>query len=213
MIPLEVMAVFALASIALAMSPGPDNIFVLTQSALFGPKSGVFVTLGLCTGVAVHTTGVALGVAAVFQNSSFAFNALKMIGALYLVYLAIQAWKASATTLQSNDEQKPPPKTLSHRQLYWRGVIMNITNPKVALFFLAFLPQFSDATRGDVSVQILILGAMFIACAFAVFTTLAYSAGFVANRFNADSNAQKYLNQLSALVFVALALRLLFSTQ
>ena len=213
MIPLEVMAVFALASIALAMSPGPDNIFVLTQSALFGPKSGVFVTLGLCTGVAVHTTGVALGVAAVFQNSSFAFNALKINGALYLVYLAIHAWKASATPLKTGSDQRLSSKSLSHRQLYWRGVIMNITNPKVALFFLAFLPQFSDDTRGDVSVQILTLGAMFIACAFAVFTTLAYSAGFVANRFNSDSNAQKYLNQLSALVFVALALRLLFSTQ
>ena len=213
MIPLEVMAVFALASIALAMSPGPDNIFILTQSALFGPKSGVFVTLGLCTGVAVHTTGVALGVAAVFQNSSFAVNALKTIGAIYLFYLAIQAWKASATTLKNNDEHKLSSETISYRQLYWRGVVMNIANPKVALFFFAFLPQFSDASRGDVSVQILILGAMFIACAFAIFTALAYSAGFVANRFNSDSNAQKYLNQLAALVFVALALRLLFSTQ
>ena len=213
MIPLEVMTVFALASIALAMSPGPDNIFVLTQSALFGPKSGIFVTLGLCSGVAVHTTGVALGVAAVFQSSSIAFNALKIIGALYLVYLAIHAWKASATPLKTSSDQMQSSKTLSHRQLYWRGVVMNITNPKVALIFLAFLPQFSDANRGDVSVQILILGAVFIGCAFVVFTAIACSAGFIARRFNSDSSAQKYLNQLSALVFVALAVRLLFSTQ
>ncbi|MGB5438848.1 MAG: LysE family translocator, partial [Gammaproteobacteria bacterium] len=93
MIPFDTACIFFAASIALALAPGPDNIFVLTQSAMHGRVAGMLVTLGLCTGILVHTTAVSLGVAAVFQTSSVAFNSLKVLGAVYLLYLAWRAFR------------------------------------------------------------------------------------------------------------------------
>lgn len=137
MIPADVILLFVTASVALAFAPGPDNIFVLTQSALHGRKTGLLVTLGLCTGLLVHTAAVSLGVAAIFQASLLAFSLLKLAGVLYLLYLAAQAFRASKAALESDGSG-----ALSWCGLYTRGVIMNITNPKGAIFFLAFLPQF-----------------------------------------------------------------------
>jgi len=94
MIPFETVAIFFAASVALALAPGPDNIFVLTQSALHGRKAGLLVTIGLCTGLLVHTAAVSFGVAAIFQTSTTAFNILKIVGAMYLLYLAWQAFRA-----------------------------------------------------------------------------------------------------------------------
>ncbi len=104
----------------------------------------MFVTLGLCTGLIVHTTAVALGVAVIFQTSEVAFNVLKVVGAAYLVYLAWQAFKAGSSKLKAEDNVSAGP-----RALYVRGLVMNITNPKVAIFFLAFLPQFADPSLGS----------------------------------------------------------------
>ena len=157
MIPTDVILLFVTASVALAFAPGPDNIFVLTQSALYGRKTGLLVTLGLCTGLLVHTSAVALGVAAIFQSSLLAFSLLKLAGALYLLYLAVQAFRASAAALETNGSEE-----LSWRGLYTRGIFMNITNPKVAIFFLALLPQFADPARGAITVQMLLLVGLFI---------------------------------------------------
>jgi len=123
----------------LALAPGPDNIFVLTQSAVFGSRAGVMVTLGLCTGLLFHTAAVALGVVTLFQASPIAFTALKIAGAVYLLFLAWQMFKAGTSSFTISDEVK-----LSAGQFYSRGIILNVTNPKVAIFFLAFLPQFAD---------------------------------------------------------------------
>ena len=135
MIPIETITIFFAASVALALAPGPDNIFVLTQSALHGRAAGLFVTIGLCTGLLVHTAVVSLGIAAVFATSAVAFNVLKIIGAGYLLYLAWKVLSAEASSINGNNDSD-----ISFRRLYARGVIMNITNPKVAIFFLAFLP-------------------------------------------------------------------------
>jgi threonine/homoserine/homoserine lactone efflux protein len=104
MIPIETIAVFFAASVALAFAPGPDNIFVLTQSALHGRKAGLLVTIGLCTGLLAHTAAVSLGVAAIFQTSALAFNILKIVGAIYLLYLAWQAFRAGAANLDESSE-------------------------------------------------------------------------------------------------------------
>jgi len=126
-LPIETVLTFLLASLILALAPGPDNIFVLTQSALNGKASGVWVTLGLCTGLIVHTTVVAFGVAVIFQTSAMAFFALKAAGACYLLYLA---WLAFGTAAAQMDNRKA--KKLTMGKLYRRGVIMNVTNPKVS---------------------------------------------------------------------------------
>ena len=203
MLPLDVASLFFAASIALALAPGPDNIFVLTQSALHGRTAGILVTLGLCTGVLVHTAAVALGVAAVFKTSALAFNALKIIGAAYLLYLAWKAFTAGASDLTADGRERN-----SAGRLYARGVVMNVTNPKVAIFFLAFLPQFVDPERGSITVQIFQLGVLFIASAILIFGAVAWFAGFLGEWLRRSSRAQVIMNRVAGGVFALLALRL-----
>ncbi|MBU4235666.1 MAG: LysE family translocator, partial [Proteobacteria bacterium] len=156
MLSTETIITFFTTSLLLALAPGPDNIFVLTLSILRGRLAGIIVILGLCTGLIIHSSAVALGVAVIFQISTVAFSLLKLIGAGYLVYLAWQAFRAAAKKIQSNSDEE-----VNYWKLYNRGIIMNITNPKVSIFFLAFLPQFVDPSRGLVSLQILLLGCLF----------------------------------------------------
>ena len=129
MISTETLLTFLTASILLALAPGPDNIFVLTQSALRGRSAGIVVTRGLCTRLIVHSSAVAFGVAVIFQTSVVAFSILKFAGASYLVYLAVQAFRSSGERIQSK-----PDGEMKHWKLYVRGIIMNITNPKVSIF-------------------------------------------------------------------------------
>ncbi|WP_342805597.1 MULTISPECIES: LysE family translocator [Alteromonadaceae] len=197
---------FLAASAALSVAPGPDNIFVLTQSALNGRKAGILVTLGLCTGLLVHTAAVSLGVAVIFQTSELAFNILKVVGAVYLLYLAFQAFRAGATRLEAAGNAK-----LAWQQLYSRGIIMNITNPKVAIFFLAFLPQFADPSKGSVTLQMLVFGAVFIITALVIFSLIAWFAGYLGDWLKGSTKAQVIMNRIAGTVFTALALRLVLS--
>jgi threonine/homoserine/homoserine lactone efflux protein len=204
----DTLLTFIAASTLLSFAPGPDNIFVLLQSALHGRKAGLLITLGLCSGLLVHTTLVALGVAALIMMSATAFLVLKLIGATYLVYLALMAWRASATLIS---QDRAPP--LSARQYYFRGILMNLTNPKVAIFFLAFLPQFARPDAGSVTTQLLVLGGVFIAVALMVFGLIAALAGWLAGSLAQSSRAQMLLNRLAALVFFGLATRLALSSR
>lgn len=203
MIPVETAMVFFAATIALAIAPGPDNLFVLTQSALYGRSAGLIVTIGLCTGVIAHTTAVAFGVAAIFATSAVAFNALKILGAGYLLYLAWQAFRAGTTSVEQGGQE-----VLGNRELYLRGIIMNITNPKVAIFFLAFLPQFADPDHGSLSLQIFLLGGMFVVSALIVFSAIAWFAGYLGEWLKSSPKAQVVMNRVAGAVFAALALRL-----
>lgn len=203
MIPADVFITFFLASVILALAPGPDNIFVLTQSAIFGRLSGIFVTLGLCTGLIFHTTAVALGVAVIFKTSVIAFNILKYAGALYLLYLAWMSFKAGSSEIINREQQK-----LSFSKLYSRGIIMNITNPKVSIFFLAFLPQFASPERGSVPIQIIFLGLIFILATILIFGSIAFLAGTIGTWFSKSEKAQSVLNKTAGIVFFALAAKL-----
>ncbi len=203
MIPIGVLAVFFSASILLALAPGPDNIFVLTQAALRGSRAGLVITLGLCTGLIVHTLAVASGVAVIFQVSAVAFTALKIVGAAYLLYLAYLAFRASAAKLDDGAQNGA-----SLGRLYRRGILMNITNPKVSIFFLAFLPQFADPQRGSLWVQIVILGLVFIVSALLIFGTISLSAGYLGNRLKHSPKAQVITNRIAGTIYAALALKL-----
>ncbi len=203
MIPMETLAAFFMASVLLGLAPGPDNIFVLTQSALRGRRAGLLVTMGLCTGLVVHTTAVAFGVAVIFQTSALAFTALKLFGAGYLLLLAWHAFRASAETIPAGQ-----PNALSVGKLYRRGIIMNITNPKVSIFFLAFLPQFADPARGSLTLQMLQLGGVFIVSTILVFGGIALLAGSIGLWLNRSPKTQVVMNRLAGTVFVGLALKL-----
>jgi len=203
MIQLDSLLVFFTASLLLALAPGPDNIFVLTQAALRGAFAGFVITLGLCTGLLVHTSLVAFGVAAVFMTSALAFTALKYMGACYLLYMAWKAFRSSPTDL---DGGKGGEKSLI--VLYRRGIIMNITNPKVSIFFLAFLPQFVDPARGAIIWQILILGLVFIFAAILIFGMICILAGTIGERLRRSPRTQNIINRVAGLVLLGLALKL-----
>lgn len=195
---------FIVASAALSAAPGPDILFVLVQSSSRGALAGVLTTLGLCTGLIVHSSAAALGVSAVFQSSALAFSVLKYIGVGYLLYLAFKAIRSR----NQADADQPQAVGEAGRKLYLRGIIMNITNPKVSLFFLAFLPQFTSPENGSIPMQMLILGALFIVVAFAVFSIAALAAGVIGKRLQGNSFFQRFGCWLTASIFVGLALKL-----
>lgn len=203
MISLETSLAFFSVSVLLALTPGPDNVFVLLQSAMRGRLAGMLVVLGLCTGLLVHTSAVALGLAALFAASALAFTVLKFVGAAYLAYLAWQAFRAPAGVAEGGRAEP-----MSGRQMYLRGIIMNITNPKVAIFFLAFLPQFANPEKGDLVLQIMSLGGIFIIATLLVFGAIAYFSGAFGALLQRSARAQLILNRLSGMVFLGLAARL-----
>ncbi|WP_163337375.1 LysE family translocator [Desulfopila sp. IMCC35008] len=206
MLPLDVVILFFTTSILLALAPGPDNLFVLAQSAQHGSRAGLVVTAGLCTGVIVHTAAVSFGVAAIFQSSIVAFTVLKYIGAAYLLYLAWMSFKAGGEAGSSSKVNR-----LSMGQLYRRGVIMNVTNPKVSIFFLAFLPQFVDPANGPIIPQMLALGLIFIVSAVLIFGAISMLAGTFGEILAKSEKASKVLNCLAGTVFATLALKLVMS--
>ena len=203
-IPLESLLAFFGASLLLALAPGPDNLFVVTQSMVHGVSAGLSVVLGLCTGLLVHSAAVALGVAVIFQTSAVAFSILKFVGAGYLVYLAWRSFRASPKSVGGDSGP-----TMRRGRLYLRGIFMNVTNPKVSLFFLAFLPQFTSPTAGSIPWQMVLLGAVFMIQAAIIFTGIALFAGTAGRCFLQRPGVSRYLHWAAAGVFAALALRLL----
>ena len=206
MLSLETILLFITASTLLALAPGPDNLFVLAESMRRGTKAGIMVTLGLMTGLIVHTTAVALGVAAIFQTSQLAFDLLKYIGAAYLLYLAVLSFRATGKSRLAEVKEE-----LGSLQLYRRGILMNVTNPKVSIFFLAFLPQFTDPSRGSVTLQIFLLGFLFFLSALTVFSLISLLAGRIGAWFMQTKHGETFLNRAAGTVFGLLALKLIFT--
>lgn len=190
-------------AILLGLAPGPDNVFVLMQSALRGRRAGLWVVLGLCTGLIVHTLAVAVGLAAVFAASARAFTVLKTVGAVYLVWLA---WQAFTAPVDNGTDGTPPD--LGGRAMFGRGVLMNLTNPKVVIFFLAFLPQFVEPDAGAVGLQLVWLGGLFIAATLLTFGAIAWFAATLGQWLRRSPTAQRGLNRVAGVVFLGLAARL-----
>ncbi len=200
-------------AVLLGLSPGPDNLFVLLQSAQRGWRMGLAVVVGLCMGIIVHTTAVALGLAAVFAASEMAFTVLKWCGAAYLVYLAWGAWRAPVSVKKDDVGQNPaaqaqPATAGDFGRMVLRGVVMNLTNPKVLIFFLAFLPQFANPALGPVAPQIFAFGAVFIVATFLVFGSIAIFSGVFGQLLLKSAKGQWWLNKITAVVFVGLAVKL-----
>ena len=204
--PFDLLILFFSTSLLLGLIPGPDNLFVLSQSLVFGSRAGLLVVLGLCTGLIFHTSLVALGLAALIATSEQILIFIKIVGMCYLLYLAALSWKDSG---QLNAEK--PRRQLGSWQLYRRGIIMNATNPKVALFFLAFLPQFVDVSYGEITVQVMLLGFLFMLSTVLVFGAIALLAGRYSERLNQSTQQRIILNRSVSAIFVLLALNLLFN--
>ncbi len=197
MIPIDALAQFSGTAIVLAALPGPDSLYVLTQSALRGARTGLMLTLGLCTGLVMYSVAVAFGVAVIFQTSPLAFTLLKALGTAYLLYLAYASFKA---------EPSPAvPSPGESGRTYLRGVLMNLSNPKVAIFFLAFLPQFTSPEWGNMTTQMLTLGALVVASTWTVFSLISVLAGRLNDRLR---RSERSLNRVAAVFLLVLAIRL-----
>ncbi|MEL7190646.1 MAG: LysE family translocator [Pseudomonadota bacterium] len=216
MLEFATLATFVAASAVLALAPGPDNLFVMASSIQSGVKAGLFVTLGLCSGLIVHTLAVAFGLAAVFAASPEAFTVLKLVGAGYILYLAVQAWRSEAETGAGNGEKSGEKTNVKHPSgwaMVRRGFVMNVTNPKVAIFFLAFLPQFADAQAGSVPLQLVTLGAVFMLVTLMVFSAIAGVSGLAGAAVLQSQKRQITINRLASAVFAFLALNLLLTAR
>jgi threonine/homoserine/homoserine lactone efflux protein len=190
------------ASVALTIAPGPDNIFVLTQGVARGRKSAVITALGMCSGISVHTTAAAFGISAIFYSSAVAFNLVKYAGAAYLLYLAYKTLKErSAVELSAAGDSGP-------MALFRRGFIMNVLNPKVAMFFLAFLPQFVTADTRYFPLRMLLLGFIFMAQAVIIFSLIGFFSGSIGSFILARPGIATRFDWLTAGVFASLGVRL-----
>ncbi len=206
---------FFIAALVVALAPGPDNLFVLAQSATHGAKAGFSVICGLCTGICVQTALLIVGVSALIAASPVAFFVLQCCGAAYLLYLAYKSFQVRAGVVKLDAGSEGVANAggegagLSFRRLYLRGIIMNLTNPKAVLFALSFIPPAVDMSRDmSPSLQMVVLGAEFVTATFIVFGSIALLAGAVKKFMLNSPKANRNLNWFSGCVFIALAIAL-----
>jgi threonine/homoserine/homoserine lactone efflux protein len=197
---------FLAAAILVTLAPGPDNLLVLSLGMARGRRSGVAFGLGCALGCLNHTLLAALGVSALIAASPVAFTALRIAGGLYLIWLGIQAIRHARPTGAPSADATPDE---SPRRLFAKGLVANAINPKVILFFLAFLPQFVDSTRGHVAWQIAQLGALFTVETMAIFGAIGWFAGNIGERLARRPAAGAWLDRVAGGIFVGLGLRLL----
>lgn len=191
---------FAISSFVLAVTPGPAVLYIVTQSMDQGRQAGLVSVMGIAVGSLVHVMAAVLGLAALLLSSVQAFTAVKWAGAVYLLYLGVKTWLEPTPEPTAVHAQERLPL----RRSFWRGVVVNVLNPKTALFLLAFLPQFANPQRGHVSVQLLLLGVLFVVIALmsdSLYALLASSLGLWLRRQRGFLQVQRYL---TGTVYVAL---------
>jgi threonine/homoserine/homoserine lactone efflux protein len=196
------LALFVTAGLALNLTPGPDMLYVVARSTGEGRRAGVVSSLGIAAGSLVHLALVVAGVAGLLAAVPAAFEAVRWAGAAYLVYLGVRSLRAAAE--DGETRVAPAPLWAVFRQ----GVVTNVLNPKVAVFFLAFLPQFTDPARGSVEAQLVFLGLLFNLTGTAVNVLVALAASRVGRWTRAHGGASAWLRRLPGAVFIALGLRL-----
>jgi threonine/homoserine/homoserine lactone efflux protein len=196
---------FIIASSLLTIAPGPDILFLLTQSINHGAKSGFITALGLASGNLVHTLAAALGISLIFQTSPLALQLLKILGVIYLLYLAYETLK-NKKALQSK-----PVLHAKGFSLYLRGILMNALNPKVALFYIAFLPQFIIPDLLPVWQQTIIYGITFTLIVTLIFGSIGLLAGYIPTYLSIQKRNRRWLRWVTASVFISIAIYLSFT--
>ena len=190
---------------ALTVAPGPDNISVATQGVSRGRRTAIVTAWGMCSGVTVHTLAAAAGISALFYSSAIAFQVVKYPGAAYLLSLAWQALREGGPLALPAGGAVGGP---SVGALFRRGFVMNVLNPKVALFFLAFLPQFTSRNAGSIPLQMVTLGLLFMAQALVIFTLIGFFSGSVGGWIARRPRAGRLFAWLAAAIFAMLGVRL-----
>ncbi|HZI56359.1 MAG TPA: LysE family translocator [Verrucomicrobiae bacterium] len=193
---------FLFAAFMLNIAPGPDMLYVIGRSVGQGRKAGIVSALGVFVGCWVHILAAAIGIAALLRSSPVAFNVVRYAGAAYLIYLGV---RMIAQRANLSSQQLRPESLVS---IFRQGAITNVLNPKVAIFFLAFLPQFIDARRGSVALQILVLGFIFNVGGTLVNLAVAYAGGTLGELLRRNQQFARLQRWFTGLVFVGLGLRL-----
>ncbi|KAJ51271.1 threonine/homoserine/homoserine lactone efflux protein [Clostridium tetanomorphum] len=197
-------SVFIISGIVLNLTPGADTIYILGNSISNGKKVGIMSALGISTGCIVHTIMAALGLSVILAKSAMAFNIIKYLGAAYLIYLGIRFLISKSSLVVQKDSNSS-----SLIKIYFQGVITNVLNPKVALFFLAFLPQFIHPNNSYGVIPFLILGFTFITTATLWSIVLVIFSSYIAGRLSEKMGLATSLNKITGAVFIALGLNLL----
>ena len=205
MVDLHSFFLFLAAGLALNFTPGPDMLYVAARGASEGRTAGIASALGIGAGTLVHITLVALGLAALLAAVPVAYLLVRIAGAAYLIYLGVRAIRSRSSLTLQDIEPAPLPT------VFTQGVVTNVLNPKVALFFLAFLPQFVDPARGNPVTQIVFLGLVFDLTGTLVNLGVAVGASRAASRLRQASRAGEILQKLTGALFVGLGLRLAFA--
>ena len=197
---------FLTAAILLNLSPGPDMAFILAQTARHGRRSGFAAMLGIWTGTCLHSLLAALGLSAILATSATAFLLVKWVGVIYLVWLGIQALRSEGY-IQASQTQELAGDTTVYRQ----GILVSSLNPKVAIFFLAFLPQFVVEGAGPVSAQLFLHGILIIVAAIVIEPPLIIASARIADFMGNSANLTKWLDRLLGTLFIGLGVRLALS--
>jgi len=195
---------FFTAAVLLNLSPGPDMAFILAQTAKRGVQSGFSAMFGIWTGAFIHVIFAALGLSAILATSAVAFTAVKWVGAAYLIWLGIQALCSKGTSLSVKDQASPK----SLKTIFQQGVLVAVLNPKVAIFFLAFLPQFVEAGAGPVSAQLFLHGSLIIIVAAFVEPPLVLIGGKLTGYLNKNTHVSRWMDRGLGALFVWLGIKL-----
>ena len=204
---------FILTGILLNITPGSDTMYIITRSISQGKKAGLYSVLGIVSGILVHTVLAALGLSIILANSPLAFTIVKYIGASYLCYLGFKMLINRSESVIAdnlpNTEKLTQAKTLNYKQIYRQGVLTNTFNPKVALFFIAFFPQFIDPSYAHSTLSFLILGLIFALTGLIWCLCLALLASRFSEKLRENPAIESMLNKFSGVVFIGLGIKLL----
>ena len=188
---------------ALIIAPGPDMLYVITRGVTQGRTAGMLSALGVICGILVHTLAAALGLSLIIQTSAFAFLLVKYLGAIYLITLGVKAWRDKSTfSLQT------PASRVSFHRVFWQGVLSSVLNPKIAIFFLAFLPQFVDKASSHITLQMVTLGLTFACFGLCFLLVIGYSSGTIGSWLTRRPRYTQFLQRFAGGILIGLGVRL-----
>ena len=199
------LATFLVAVAVVCVVPGPDMLFIVANGLRHGPRGGIAAAAGMTGGMAVHTLAAVVGLSALLRSSATAFELVRWAGAAYLLWLAVEALRGQASAL---GDPGGAPAQASTLRIVRQAAVTNVLNPKVAVFFVAFLPQFVDPGGGRVALQLLVLGLAFTVVGFVIDAVIGVLAGRLARRLTRSPRAGRLLDRVAATVYGALAVRL-----
>lgn len=201
---------FIVAGIALNLTPGADTMYILTRSISQGRKAGIYSVLGITTGGLIHTIFASLGLSIILSQSATAFAIVKYVGVAYLVYLGIKMIIDEKNTFDNHNQNI---ERLNLKKIFKQGVVTNVLNPKVALFFLAFLPQFINPDYATGTLPFMILGVTFMTTGTLWCLFLAYAASLITKTLRENDKIGMIMQKVSGLIFIGLGIRLMIQKQ